>query len=328
MEIKWLDIIDLKVNYCPESGLGTLDIVLARPPLFFIETEPQPRKPTIWKPTTDFTEGQASMNRRHFLQCPSELLSKDFEKLIQCDKHLNWLSQQPELVLESPYFETKGSVSGISQELLSWRETSTPSLVMDNNSHAIEENGSMSSDAGQSKLGLLGHWDDQFKVPGIQPSMSTSDLVVMSHMGHCVSEPMTSANPNPLFFVEGTENRDMLEEITQYLLSDTQQNPSATSDEKSIMSRVNSLCTLLQIDPTTMQNSQVNAEEEETQVGKLTPPMSARREGDDFNESIESKPGMSRKDSLEELLFNLPRIASLPQLLYNISEDGDDYLPS
>jgi len=36
---------------------------LARPPLFFKETDPQPRKHTLWQATSDFTGGQASMHR-------------------------------------------------------------------------------------------------------------------------------------------------------------------------------------------------------------------------------------------------------------------------
>lgn len=48
--------------------------------------------------------------RQHFLQCPQGLLNKHFEKLIQCDMRLNFLSQQPEIVLDSPYFEPRSSV--------------------------------------------------------------------------------------------------------------------------------------------------------------------------------------------------------------------------
>ncbi|OVA13134.1 hypothetical protein BVC80_8301g7 [Macleaya cordata] len=366
MEIQWSDIMDLKAN-CPESGPGTLDIVLSRQPLFFKETNPQPRKHTLWQATSDFTGGQASIHRRHFLQCPPGLLGKHFEKLIQCDPRLNWLSQQPEVVLESPYFEPKGSVFedpdeskchfdqpkseyvstfsglrdapspsgaqsssskselrdpvGISQELLS-RETPSPSSVMD--THAIEEHGN--SEAEESK-GLLSHWD-QIKVPGIHPSMSMSDLV--NHIGHCISEQMTSGNP---FFSEGSENRDMLEEITQYLLSDSQH--ASASDEKSLMSRVNSLCCLLQKEPTTLQNSQLITGDE-NEVGKHTQPKSSTESREnksidlfpgpegDFNDSPGCKPGMSRKDSLGDLLLHLPRIASLPQFLFNISEDGEN----
>lgn len=48
--------------------------------------------------------------RQHFLQCPQGLLNKHFEKLIQCDMRLNFLSRQPEIVLDSPYFERRVSV--------------------------------------------------------------------------------------------------------------------------------------------------------------------------------------------------------------------------
>lgn len=44
--------------------------------------------------------------RQHFLQFPQGLLSKHFEKLIQCDMRLNFLSRQPEIVLDSLYFDT------------------------------------------------------------------------------------------------------------------------------------------------------------------------------------------------------------------------------
>ena len=48
--------------------------------------------------------------RRHFLQCPSTLLSKNFEKLIQCDQRLYQLSQQPEIALETAVFEPRCSI--------------------------------------------------------------------------------------------------------------------------------------------------------------------------------------------------------------------------
>jgi hypothetical protein len=62
IEIQWSDIMALKANL-PEDEPGTLTIVLARRPLFFRETNPQPRKHTLWQATSDFTDGQASMNR-------------------------------------------------------------------------------------------------------------------------------------------------------------------------------------------------------------------------------------------------------------------------
>lgn len=49
-------------------------------------------------------------HRQHYLECPPGLLNKHFEKLIQCDMRLNFLSRQPEIILDSPYFEQRPSV--------------------------------------------------------------------------------------------------------------------------------------------------------------------------------------------------------------------------
>ncbi|XVE98624.1 hypothetical protein REPUB_Repub03eG0122500 [Reevesia pubescens] len=370
IEIQWSDIMALKAN-CPDNGPGTLNVVLARQPLFFRETNPQPRKHTLWQATSDFTDGQASIHRQHFLQCPLGLLNKHFEKLIQCDMRLNCLSRQPEIILDSPYFETrtsvfedpdepkghdfgqgdtgkastssgfqniaspaaaqsssldieKGDSTGITSENIS-REAPSPSSVMD--SGAIEGSGVF--EAVDSKGPR--NWD-QITVPGLHPSMSMSDL--MNHIGNCLSEQMTSGNPS-------SENRpdcqEMLEEIAQYLLSDTQF--TTASDEKSLMSRVDSLCCLLQKDNTTVINSQANGENydgpddgKDVQLNKTHESgFNITAKGDveafegDTKEVSTSKqaPGMSRKDSFGELLLHLPRIASLPKFLFNISEDGE-----
>ncbi|XVF34347.1 hypothetical protein REPUB_Repub18cG0051900 [Reevesia pubescens] len=371
IEIQWSDIMALKAN-CPDNGPGTLNLVLARQPLFFRETNPQPRKHTLWQATSDFTDGQASLHRQHFLQCPQGLLNKHFEKLIQCDMRLNCLSRQPEIVLGSPYFESrisvfedpgepkvhdfgqgetdkgstssgfqniaspapaqsssleteKGDSAGITSENIS-REAPSPSSVMD--SRAIE--GSGVCEAVDSKG--TRNWD-QIKVPGLHPSMSMSDL--MNHIEHHLSEQMTSGNPS-------SENRpdsqEMLEEIAQYLLSDTQF--TTASDEKSLMSRVNSLCCLLQKDNTTVTKSQANGENydgpengKDFQLNKthesgfnITAKGDVKAYEGDIKEVSSSKqaPGMSRKDSFGELLLHLPRIASLPKFLFNISEDDGE----
>ncbi|KAG6491446.1 hypothetical protein ZIOFF_052797 [Zingiber officinale] len=104
IEFHWSDITAIKAVFF-EGGHGALDIVLARPPLFFREIDPQPRKHIQWQATQDFTNGQAHIHRRHLLQCPQTSLSKNFEKLINCDPHLKLLSQQPDIILESPYFD-------------------------------------------------------------------------------------------------------------------------------------------------------------------------------------------------------------------------------
>ncbi|XP_040374071.1 uncharacterized protein LOC112197464 isoform X1 [Rosa chinensis] len=367
IEIQWSDIMALKAN-CPDDGPGTLNVVLARQPLFFRETNPQPRKHTLWQATSDFTDGQASLHRQHFLQCPQGLLNKHFEKLIQCDTRLCFLSRQPEIVLDSPYFELRPSVfedqgeskglgfdqpasgkgSSISgfQDIASpsasqssslkadqqdsagmtlehrSREAPSPSSVMD--ARAIEGNGS--SEVVDSRGPR--NWE-QIKVPGLHPSMSMSDF--MSHIGNCISEQMTSGNPPSAD--QQSEYQDILEDIAQYLLSDTQLTAADESHETSLMSRVNSLCCLLQKDPTSLQTSQVEVEGTDggrdiqlnhTPGGISGADMQAPEEDMKDVPGGKKAPGMSRKDSFGELLFHLPRIASLPSLpkvLFNISED-------
>ncbi|XP_047341490.1 uncharacterized protein LOC124945152 [Impatiens glandulifera] len=327
IEIQWSDIMALKANY-PEDGPGTLDIVLSRQPLFFRETNPQPRKHTLWQATSDFTNGQATMNKKHFLQCPQGLLGKHFEKLVQCDLRLNFLSQQEEMVLESPYFETRISAfdnlnesslvfdgqrktlfdlnddessSGVQTSPAKEEEHDhasrhtqrfphdgpSPSSVMDN--HAIEE--FMGSKAEELK-GLFNQ--DLLKKSGIHPSMSMNDLV--NHIENQISEQRSSSSKLSLS-AEERQSLEFLEEVSRCLFSDYQ---CASASEQSIMKRVDSLCCLLQKDPvdSIMTKQPVDTCEEQKQA-----------------------PKMSRKDSVGELLLNLPRIASLPQFLFNIPED-------
>ncbi|KAJ8634750.1 hypothetical protein MRB53_009017 [Persea americana] len=363
IEIQWSDITALKAT-CPENGPGTLDIVLSRQPLFFRETNPQPRKHTLWQATSDFTDGQASIHKRHFLQCPQGLLSKHFEKLMQCDPRLNLLSQKPDIVLDDPFFESRSSVfegldepncHGFDQlksdfvstfpgfhddasscaaqspsspsEILEpvarvseamYRGSPSPSSVMD--TCAIEEIVSSIKEESREQSRQA-----QVKGQTLVQSMSVSDL--LSHIEHCISEQMT---PGKL-----PESREMMEELTHYLLSDSQF--SSASDEQSLMSRVNSLCCLLQKDTDTahvksedavvrhvhsMNNQPNSIPESSTCKDKV---MGGSAEGDCTDVlNCKAPPIMSRKDSFSELLLSLPRIASLPQFLFNIAEDDDN----
>ncbi|KAG6521473.1 hypothetical protein ZIOFF_018594 [Zingiber officinale] len=56
VEFNWSNFTAIKAVFF-EGDHGTLDI-LARPPLFFRATDPQPRKHTLWQATRDFTNGQ------------------------------------------------------------------------------------------------------------------------------------------------------------------------------------------------------------------------------------------------------------------------------
>jgi hypothetical protein len=163
----------------------------------------------------------------------------------------------------------------------------------------------------------------------IKASMSVDDLV--NHLGNCISEQMTSGNSN----MPGNSMppKELLEDLAQYLLSDTQAGQATSaSDEKSLMARVNSLCCLIQKDtnnaggPNNTQPVNGNISDENAD---------SDREGEEFNSrpstnltgnnSKEENPaGMSRKDSFGDLLLHLPRIASMPQFLFNISEDSEN----
>ena len=186
--------------------------------------------------------------------------------------------------------------------------------------HTIEEKGSI----GTQGLKWLNNLD-QIRFPGLHSSMSMSDLV--SHIGHCLTEQTSSSNP--IFPRDEPLNRDILEQITQYLFNDGQL--TSASDEQSTMSRVNSLCCLLQIEPAAAaaaQSFQVKTKNgtDTTGNGENGPPCESKiavdfpttnNETDDVS-SCKQPPAMSRKDSVGDLLLNLPRIASLPRFLFNI----------
>ncbi|XP_057767783.1 uncharacterized protein LOC130988049 isoform X2 [Salvia miltiorrhiza] len=369
IEIQWSEITALKADI-PDDGPGSLTIVLARQPAFFRETNPQPRKHTLWQATTDFTDGQASKNKQHFLQCPPGMLDKHYEKLIQCDVRLSVLSQQPEIILDSPYFKSQASVRENSeessedganqqphaakgspittfQEVASSaspqlrasefgknpltlqhvsKEAASPSSVID--PQAIEgSRKSIEHDSGGPKS-----WDS-LKLPGLRPSMSMTDLV--NHIGNCISEQMTSGS---LPLAKASECHDMLENISQVLLSDTQ--CSTGLDERSLMKKVNSLCSLLQ-DPVIATSALVDGENR-NQVADPAKNVYFDLANDSVHSTHEKTgntlqasevnfadgpAGLPRKDSFSDLLLHLPRIASLPRfsnLLYGIAE-GEEY---
>ncbi|XP_022934532.1 uncharacterized protein LOC111441679 [Cucurbita moschata] len=248
IEIQWSDIIDLKATYA-DDGLGTLDVVLARQPLFFREINPQPKKHTLWQTTADFTGGEASRHRKHFLQCSQGLLNKHFEKLIRCDPRLNFLSQQPDIVLECPYFKTNGSneseegidlkeeegATFFSLGMVSSSGARSPSTIKEHEclAGASEEYSEQSRSSnsglearmtteelrnhGSESSGLFNKWD-QVIVPGIRPSMSVSDF--FSHIEHCLSQQMTRTGY--MFSEENQQSREGTEGLTRYLFGDSE----------------------------------------------------------------------------------------------------------
>ncbi|XP_050910078.1 uncharacterized protein LOC127123953 [Lathyrus oleraceus] len=205
------------------------------------------------------------------MQCPQGLLGRNFEKLIQCDPRLNFLSQQQDFVLESPYFETGTAIhdrietsdgfgrkseghAGIfvlqdvesgsaGQSSSSRSEHNLMGKAVENNFQEITSPSSVMNphaiigfkSRGAESLKFLSNLD-QIKLPGLHPSMSIEDLV--NHIGHCITEQMGPENSS------FASDRAKLEEFTQYLFNDSQIQPA--SDEQNVMSRVNSFYNLLQ----------------------------------------------------------------------------------
>ncbi|KAL3824667.1 hypothetical protein ACJIZ3_020696 [Penstemon smallii] len=309
LEIQWSDITGVKADL-DDNGPGTLILVLARPPTFFRETNPQPRKHTLWQTTPDFTDGEASINKKHYIECPPGVLNKHYEKLIQCDMRLNILSQQPEIVIDSPFFESQVTVLEIPDEL---KEAPSPSSsVMDTN--ASEGNGLLDEHDSEQQTK-----EKDSEAPGLRPSMSMSDL--MNHIGNCISEKVTSGSlPSDKAF----ECHDMLQNIAQVLLSDTQNAMTTSLDEKSLMKKVNSLCCLLE-DPNVQadgENYRGSVDNGKNVVFDLV--NDSKHEKASEGSSKDGTPGMKRKDSFGDFLLHLPRIASLPKFLRGIAED-DEY---
>eukprot|EP01018_Ginkgo_biloba_P006734 Gb_40861 [translate_table: standard] len=227
------------------------------------------------------------------------------------------------------------------------KETPSPSSVMD--SRAIEENGNSDND----ELNMKGatQWEQlRFSVPlsdfldqGSGMALSTSMSTLVNQIGLCFQEQRRSCNS--LSTGEGTwsSNKKMLDEIAQHLLGDSLL--SANSDEQSIIARVNSLCSLLQKDVSTVHASQPNTGNAEESVtgcglgrlnqgedGKVEDEADDKRaaistKGDHDpvylieSSAVDCKPVIPRKESSGDLLLHLPRIASLPQFFVHASDE-------
>ncbi|CAI5484282.1 unnamed protein product [Closterium sp. Yama58-4] len=62
VEVQWGDIAVLRASTA-KGQPGVLEIEVSRPPQFFKEMNPQPRRHTLWQSTPDFTAGQANSFR-------------------------------------------------------------------------------------------------------------------------------------------------------------------------------------------------------------------------------------------------------------------------
>ncbi|KAH9287843.1 hypothetical protein KI387_031960 [Taxus chinensis] len=106
IEIQWPDINGLNATI-PKNEVASLEIELSRPPMFFRESNPQPRKHTIWQATSDFTGGEATLYKRHLLLFPKGQLDRHYQSLMESDPRLKMLSKNGLPSTDSPYFDTR-----------------------------------------------------------------------------------------------------------------------------------------------------------------------------------------------------------------------------
>jgi len=212
IEIQWSDITGIKAT-CPENKPSTLDIELSRPPMFFKESNPQPRKHTIWQATSDFTGGQATIYRRHLLQFPEGVLDKNYQSLIQSDARLNMLSKKDLTSTDFPFFDSR--FAPFSHHQISYwpRE--------DNLSHLLPQSQSvyLNSDSYLPPLTIL---------PETQKIAMAAPISLMTHNYEQSQledwERISAVDTSDSVSQEETSrssNKRTLEEIAQYLLGDT-----------------------------------------------------------------------------------------------------------
>ncbi|CAI5534808.1 unnamed protein product [Closterium sp. Naga37s-1] len=91
VEVQWGDIALLRASTA-KGQPGVLEIEVSRPPQFFKEMNPQPRRHTLWQSTPDFTAGQANSFRRHVVEFAEGVLNKHLHKLLASDPRLRDLA--------------------------------------------------------------------------------------------------------------------------------------------------------------------------------------------------------------------------------------------
>ncbi|XP_034221888.1 uncharacterized protein LOC117632499 isoform X2 [Prunus dulcis] len=105
IEVQWSEILSMRA-VIEENQPGILEIELSQPPSFHRESNPLPRKHTMWNAATDFTNGQALIHRRHYVQFAPGVLDKHYEKLVKRELRFFELSQKPFPSRRSPYFQS------------------------------------------------------------------------------------------------------------------------------------------------------------------------------------------------------------------------------
>ncbi|GMN44028.1 hypothetical protein TIFTF001_013220 [Ficus carica] len=176
IEIRWEQVLSMRVvieDYQP----GILEVELWQPPMFFLETEPEPRKHSRWKNIADFTDGQATICRRHFLKFPPNALNKHWEKLLQFEPRFLRMCQSPFSVLQDPYFRSDLDYEG-------------ENISFNCNGNGTEMNSLLQSPYSKDfnaagPTATFGYNGDEPQLNSLQQLPCSSDLMSLSHIhGH------------------------------------------------------------------------------------------------------------------------------------------------
>ncbi|KAG6523582.1 hypothetical protein ZIOFF_013443 [Zingiber officinale] len=158
------------------------------------------------------------------------LLSKNFEKLIDCDPQLKLLIQQPDIILESPYFNPQYSVL----EDQSDSKSHINDFIKDDSRTIFSDFYEPGPPCATSSISNKTETRDSF---GRTLDFDSQDTTSPSSVEERASGN-TSLSCDALF------DKEITDFIPQFFDNDSQS--SAASDEQSIISRGNSLCYLLQ----------------------------------------------------------------------------------
>ncbi|KAG6523574.1 hypothetical protein ZIOFF_013435 [Zingiber officinale] len=158
------------------------------------------------------------------------LLSKNFDKLIDCDPQLKLLSQQPDIILESPYFNPQYSVL----EDQSDSKSHINDFIKDDSRTTFSGFYEPGPPCATSSISNKTETRDSFgRTLDFDSQDTTSPRSV---------EELTSGNTS--LSCDALFDKEITDFIPQFFDNDSQS--SAAYDEQSIISRVNSLCCLLQ----------------------------------------------------------------------------------
>ncbi|KAJ7542384.1 hypothetical protein O6H91_10G103900 [Diphasiastrum complanatum] len=337
IEVQWSAISAIKASF-PENQPGRLQIEVSRPPLFFRETDPQPRKHTLWHATSDFTGGEATICKWHQLWFAEGVLNKHYEKILQCDSRLKALAivEEGSAVLHSNIL--KGNIKEEPQVLCF-----EPDIRMSIPNHLSPLDSIPEHTEGSTPLIDFSH----SKLDQDGKALHVSPLIVSSPAsGDSVDNVAEYGMP----FVSGgvaSSEKHIINEITHMLIEEQ----SASSPEEDMLFSANVCATSAMLDedeinfPPWLPKSctlldgfsvaEVNCNLFETFQGHVCASLnsntadvtaSKRDLTDDgtinnlLSEALDSVKQCFSNDSGEDVLVNLPRIASLPQL-FQVSTD-------